>query len=77
MTRTTIDRQAELHRAVRSLAYDRGRSLSRTVAELVAKALSPGIATGCLGHDSVTGLPLVRLGKPITTEMVRAAANEE
>jgi len=64
--RTTVDLPDDLHRAATSLARDRGQSLSQTVSELMRRALRPD-----------TGRPVVCLGTPVTTEMVRAAADEE
>jgi hypothetical protein len=75
--RTTVDLPDDLHRAARSLARDRGQSLSHTVSELVRRALSPNPGDERLGVDPETKLPLVRLGVPVTTEMVRRAADDE
>lgn len=76
MMRTTVDLPDDLHRAALSLARDRGQSLSRTVSELVRLALRPEGGRGAVDRDASTGLPLVRLGHPVTTEMVRAAADD-
>ncbi|MGH9065723.1 MAG: antitoxin [Acidimicrobiales bacterium] len=75
--RTTIDLPDDLHRAVSSLARDRGQSLSRTVSDLVGRALRTTTGGERVSLDAATGLPLVRLGKPVTTDMVRAAVDEE
>jgi hypothetical protein len=77
MMRTTIDLPEDLHRAALSLARDRGQSLSQTVSELVSRALIPVTGTTAVDVDPDTGLPLVRLGTPVTTEMVRAAVDED
>jgi predicted transcriptional regulator len=74
--RMTIDLPDELHRAATSLARDRGQSLSRTVADLVRAGLVPGAGEDGLTTDVETGLPLLRLGHVVTTEMVRAAVDE-
>ena len=75
--RTTVDLPDDLHRAVTSLARDRGQSLSQTVSELMRRALRPDTEGERVGVDATTGLPVVCLGTPVTTEMVRAAVDEE
>ena len=75
--RTTVDLPDDLHRAATSLARDRGQSLSQTVSELMRRALRPDTAGERVGVDAATGLPVVCLGTPVTTEMVRAAVDEE
>jgi hypothetical protein len=77
MMRTTVDLPDDLHRAARSLAHDRGQSLSQTISELVRRALSPNSGDERVSVDPATGLPLVRLGIPVTTEMARRAADDE
>jgi hypothetical protein len=77
LMRTTVDLPDDLHRAARSLAHDRGQSLSHTISELVRRALSPDHGDECLSVDPSTNLPLVRLGAPVTTEMVHGAADDE
>jgi predicted transcriptional regulator len=78
MMRTTVDLPEDLHRAATSLARDRGQSLSQTVSDLMRRALRPDIT---VPHrfviDADAGLPVVFLGTPVTTEMVRAAVDEE
>lgn len=78
LMRTTIDIPDDLHRAASSLAHDRRQSLSRTLGELIRQGLSPsgGVAVG-VARDPDTGFPVVHLGRPITTEMVRSAADED
>jgi hypothetical protein len=71
------ERPDDLHRAARSLARDRGQSLSHTISELVRRALSPNPGDDRLSVDPDTNLPLVRLGVPVTTEMARSAADDE
>jgi hypothetical protein len=66
----------DLHRAARSLARDRGQSLSHTISELVRRALSPDPGGERLGVDPDANLPLVRLGVPVTTESVRSAVDD-
>jgi len=77
LMRTTVDLPEELHRAARSLAHDRGQSMSRTISDFVRQGLSPNSGTERVSTVPATGLPLVRLGRPVTTEMVRAAVADE
>jgi len=77
LMRTTVDLPDDLHRVATSLARDRDQSLSQTVSDLLRKALGPGIDGEHVSQDAATGLPLVRLGHLVTTEMVRAATDEE
>ena len=73
--RTTIDLPDDLHRIARSIARDEGRTLSETIAVLLRRALG---GTGPVVHarDGRTGLPTIRLGRPVTTEDVRALDDE-
>ncbi len=75
--RTTVDLPDDLHRAATSLARDRGESLSKTVADLVRQALAPKGDVRKVVVGEATGLPVVYVGMPVTTEMVRAALDDE
>lgn len=76
--RTTVDLPEHLHRRASALARDRAQSLSRTLAELVAVALDGGQATPPpvveIDHDG--RFPIVRVGRPITTDDVRSLDDE-
>jgi len=73
--RTTIDLPEDLHRQALAIARDTSRSLSQTVAELVRRGLGYGRQAE-LGRSARTGLPVVRLGRVITSEDVRALDDE-
>lgn len=77
MMRTTVDLPADLHRAASSLARDNGRTLSQTVSDLLRRALHGTTGDQHVSIDEETGLLLVNLGHPLTTDMVRAAADEQ
>jgi Arc/MetJ family transcription regulator len=73
--RTTIDLPDDLHRQAMSIARDTGRSLSETVADLVRRGLG-GADAAEPSRSELTGLPVVRLGTPVTTDDVRALDDE-
>jgi hypothetical protein len=74
--RTTIDLPDDLHRQALSIARDTSRSLSETVAELIRRGLGQGGQVQ-VSVNPRTGLPLVRLGRTLTTEDVRALEDDE
>lgn len=73
--RTTIDLPADLHAQALAIARDTHRTLSETVTLLMRRGLGEGRAAR-LEHSAATGLPVVRLGKVITTEDVRALEDD-
>ncbi|GAA4550452.1 antitoxin [Amycolatopsis samaneae] len=74
--RTTVDLPADLHRQALSIARDTSRSLSEVVAELVRRGLGQGKPSEP-SRSSKTGLPVVSLGKIITTEDVRSLEDDQ
>jgi Arc/MetJ family transcription regulator len=72
--RTTIDLPDDLHRQALSIARDTSRTLSETVADLMRRGLTS--TSTSLSRSTRTGLPVVRLGKTITTEDVRSLDDE-
>jgi hypothetical protein len=74
--RTTIDLPDDLHRQALSIARDTSRSLSETVADLLRRALGHGQPQDVFRSPS-TGLPVIRLGAPVTTDDVRALEDTE
>ena len=75
--RTTIDLPDDLHRQAVSIARDTSRTLSETVADLVRRALEPGPANAEITRSTRTGLPVVHLGRMITTEDVRTLEDDD
>jgi hypothetical protein len=73
--RTTIDLPDDLHRLMTAIANDRRQSLSHTVAEVLRRALQAD-ARSSTEVDPATNLPLVRLGRTITSEDVRSLEDE-
>jgi hypothetical protein len=74
--RTTIDLPDDLHQAALQLARDRGQTLSRTVTELVRRAMAGGHDIA-VTTDPLTGLPLIHLGRRITVEDVQQADDDD
>jgi len=74
--RTTIDLPDDLHRQTLSIARDTSRTLSETVADLIRRGLGLG-GPQDIARSPVTGLPVIRLGSPITTDDVRALEDPE
>ncbi len=74
--RTTIDLPDDVHRQAQSIARDTSRTLSETVADLIRRGLGQtGDVT--VSQSPTTGLPLVRLGRLITTDDVRTLEDDE
>lgn len=76
--RTTIDLPDDLHKQALAIARDTHRTLSETVAELMRRGLGAGSSTAtAISTDPRTGLPLVRVGRVVTSEDVRSLEDEE
>ncbi|MBO0831775.1 MAG: antitoxin [Actinobacteria bacterium] len=71
--RTTVDLPEDLYKEAVAIARDRSRSLSDTVADLMRRRLEQGQAAE-ISQSSRTGLPVVHLGRVITSEDVRSAS---
>jgi hypothetical protein len=74
--RTTIDLHPDLHRIALSIARDQRQTLSETINDLLARALTPHDAPE-FSTSAATGLPTVRLGRVITAEDVRRLDDDE
>jgi hypothetical protein len=74
--RTTIDLPDDLHRLALSIARDTSRSLSETVADLMRRGLHHG-GSSDMARSARTGLPVVRLGRVITTDDARSLEDDE
>ena len=72
--RTTIDLPDDLHRVALSIARDRRQTLSQTVATLMRQALNAADAEPATGERQ--GFPLLRTGRALTAEDVRALDDE-
>jgi len=74
--RTTVDLPEDLHAKAVAISRDTHRTLSETVAELMRRGLGQG-QDAEVTTSARTGLPVVHLGRTITTEDVRALEDEE
>jgi predicted transcriptional regulator len=74
--RTTIDLPDDLHRQALSIARDTSRTLSEIVAELMRRGLGQGKPSR-VAWSSRTGLPVVTVGKVITTDDVRSLEDDQ
>lgn len=75
--RTTIDLPPAVHRRARELAAQRGQSLSAVLADLTVRGLAQLDAPVELGTDARTGLPVLSLGRRITSAEVADVLNDE
>lgn len=73
--RTTIDLPADLHDAARSIARDRGTSMSEAVADLIRRGLGQS-GPIVYGRSQLTGLPTATVGRVVTSEDVRSLADD-
>lgn len=67
----TIDLPNDLHEKAKRIARDSSRSLSETVAELIRRGLENRPAAP-MTLSRRTGLPVVSIGRVMTTDDVRA-----
>jgi len=73
--RTTIDLPVDLLERTKAIARDTSRSLSEVVADLVRRGIEPG-TTPSPTRSPRTGLPVVSIGRVVTSEDVRALEDE-
>jgi len=73
--RTTVDLPDSLHRQIVAIARDTSRTFSQTVTELIRQSLESGDAPD-VRRSPTTGLPVVHVGRVITTEDVRALEDD-
>lgn len=75
--RTTVDLPPAVHRRATELARRRGRSLSATVAELTARGLAALGEPASVSIDPVSGLPVLSIGRVVTSDEVAELIAEE
>lgn len=74
--RTTVDIPDDLHAQAVAIARDTHQSLSHTIALLMRRGLDSG-HSGEISTSERTGLPVVHLGRTITSEDVRQLEDDE
>jgi hypothetical protein len=74
--RTTVDLPEDLHAQAVAISRDTHRTLSETVAYLMRRGLGQG-QPAAVETSPRTGLPVVHLGRTVTTEDVRALEDDE
>jgi metal-responsive CopG/Arc/MetJ family transcriptional regulator len=74
--RTTVDLPDDLLHQAKSIARDTSRTLSEIVADLMRRGLQQGAASD-ITRSERTGLPVIRLGRVITTDDVRILEDDE
>lgn len=75
--RTTVDLPPAVHRQAKEIAERRGVSLSAVVAELAARGLIQLGEPATIGVDRRSGFPVVNVGRPVTSEEVATALDDE
>lgn len=75
--RTTVDLPAAVHRRARELAAQRGESLSAVLADLTVRGLAQLGAPVTLETDPHSGMPVLSLGRRISSADVADALDEE
>lgn len=74
--RTTINLPDDLYELAKNLARDRSQTMSDALARLIRRGLDDDRPRE-IYLDPLTGFPVMRSGRPITTEDVRSLEDEE
>jgi len=75
--RTTVDLPPAVHRRARELAERRGESLSSVIADLTVRGLAQLDEPVVLRINERSGLPVLSLGRPLTSGDVADLLDEE
>lgn len=75
--RTTVDLPPAVHRRVRVLAAETGRSMSATIADLALRGLAEMDEPVVIEIDGRSGFPVMSFGRRITDKDVAAALDDE
>ena len=75
--RTTVDLPSAAHRRARELAEQRGVSLSTVLANLVMRGLAQLDTPADLAVDTRSGLPVLSVGRKVTSQDVADALDKE
>lgn len=75
--RTTVDLPPAMHRRVSEMARERGQSMSSVLAELTALGLARSGEPSEISTDDVSGLPVISIGRALTSEQVAELLDDE
>ncbi len=75
--RTTVALPPAVHRRVRELAASRHQSMSAVIADLTLRGLAQFDVEIAYSRDERSGLPVISIGQPVTSEDVAAALDDE
>lgn len=75
--RTTVDLPPAVHEQARRLADEQGRSLSAVVADLAVRGLAHLGEPVRIETSPITGLPVIRIGRPVTAAEVADLIDED
>jgi len=75
--RTTVDLPPAVHRRAAELAKRRGESLSAVIADLTVRGFAAIDEPVTLQTDPRTGLPVLSIGRRLTTDEVTDALDDE
>lgn len=74
--RTTLDIPDDLHAQAVAIARDTHQSLSQAIAGLIRRGLGSG-SPGEAGISARTGLPVVHVGRTVTSEDARELEDDD
>lgn len=74
--RTTVDIPDDLHAQVAAIARDTHQTLSQAITLLIRRGLGSG-RCGEVATSDRTGLPVVHLGRTVTSEDVRHLEDDD
>jgi hypothetical protein len=69
-----VDLPDDLDRIARSIARDNKQSFSETIAMLIRRGLGDGALR--VDRNPRNGLPIVHLGRPVTSEEIRSLEDD-
>ena len=75
--RTTINLPPAVHRRAREIAEQRGQPLSTVLADLTVRGLAQLDAPVDLATDERTGLPVLSIGRRVTSAQVAGLLDDE
>ena len=75
--RTTVDLPPAAHRRARAIALDTDRSLSSVIVELTVRGLAHLDAPVEVRTDERSGMPVLSIGRSVTSQDVADARDDE